>query len=87
MSPHPGLLAEHLSPGRKPTSSSSEAPVSMAEGTMPWQSSKAKGDAKQNEHFKYQYHPGGDASKAPKDAPSALHSVIVPNVTLTKVGH
>ena len=57
----------------------------MAEGTMPWQTSSARGEAKQNEHFKYQYHPGGDSSKAPKDAPSALHSVIVPNVTLTKV--
>ena len=71
-------------PGRKPTSSSSEAPVSMAEGTMPWQTSSSKGD-ETDEHFKYQYHPGGDRSKAPKDAPSALHSVIVPNVTLPKV--
>ena len=52
---------------------------------MPWQTSSAKGKAKQDEHFKYQYHPGGDPKKAPKDAPSALHSVIVPNVTLTKV--
>lgn len=69
--------------GRKPTSSSSEASVSMAEGTMPWQTSSAGG--KSDEHFKYQYHPGGDKSKAPKNAPSALHSVIVPNVTLPKV--
>ena len=76
-------IIPHLQ-GRKPTSSSSEAPVSMAEGTMPWQTESAKGkDA--DEHFKYQYHPGGDASKAPKDAPSALHSVIVPNVNLPKV--
>ena len=70
--------------GRKPTSSSSEAPVSMAQGTMPWQVSSAKGEDAE-EHFKYQYHPGGDKSKAPKDAPSALHSVIVPNVNLPKV--
>ncbi|KAL8680628.1 MAG: hypothetical protein Q9224_000740 [Gallowayella concinna] len=70
--------------GRKPTSSSSEAPVSMAEGSMPWQTSSAKGD-KGDEHFKYQYHPGGDRTKAVKDAPSALHSVIIPNVTLPKV--
>lgn len=55
----------------------------MAEGTMPWQTT-SKGDGA-DEHFKYQYHPGGDKSKAPKDAPSALHSVIVPNVTLSKV--
>jgi len=76
-------LLTHSRPGRKPTSSSSEAPVSMAEGTMPWQTT-SKGDGA-DEHFKYQYHPGGDKNKAPKDAPSALHSVIVPNVTLSKV--
>ncbi|MCJ1226156.1 hypothetical protein MMC12_002805 [Toensbergia leucococca] len=79
-----GLAGWHF--GRKPTSSSSEAPVSMAEGTMPWQVSSAKGD-EADEHFKYQYHPGGDKSKAPKDAPSALHSVIVPNVNLPKSLH
>ncbi|KAI4088057.1 MAG: hypothetical protein LQ344_006372 [Seirophora lacunosa] len=78
-----GLAGYHF--GRKPTSSSSEAPVSMAEGTMPWQKSSAKGDDK-NDHYKYQYHPGGDKNKAPKNAPSALNSVIVPNVTLPKVG-
>ena len=76
-----GMAGYHF--GRKPTSSSSEAPVSMAEGTMPWQTT-AKGDGA-DEHFKYQYHPGGDRNKTPKDAPSALHSVIVPNVTLPKV--
>ncbi|KAL8675239.1 MAG: hypothetical protein Q9168_000359 [Polycauliona sp. 1 TL-2023] len=78
-----GLAGYHF--GRKPTSSSSEAPVSMAEGTMPWQTSSAGGKA--DAHFKYQYHPGGDRTKAPKDAPSALHSVIVPNVTLPKKLH
>ncbi|KAL9605523.1 MAG: hypothetical protein Q9179_001279 [Wetmoreana sp. 5 TL-2023] len=80
-----GLAGYHFA--RKPTSSSSEAPVSMAEGTMPWQTSSAKGDKGGTEHFKYQYHPGGDPNKAPKDAPSALHSVIIPNVTLTKRQH
>ncbi len=69
--------------GRKPTAASSEASVSMAEGTMPWQTMSKSDEA--NPNFKYQYHPGGDKSKAPKDAPSALHSVIVPNVTLPKV--
>ncbi|KAL8839575.1 MAG: hypothetical protein Q9170_001679 [Blastenia crenularia] len=78
-----GLAGYHF--GRKPTSSSSEAPVSMAEGTMPWQTSSREGD--KNQHFKYQYHPGGDPNKAPKNAPSALHSVIVPNVTLPKSWH
>lgn len=51
---------------------------------MPWQVGSAKGN-KADDHFKYQYHPGGDQKKAPKDAPSALNSVIVPNVTLPKV--
>ena len=71
--------------GRKPTASSSEAPVSMAPGSMPWQTD-SKGDGADGGSFKYQYHPGGDKTKTPKDAPSALHSVIVPNVTLPKVG-
>lgn len=70
--------------GRKPTSASSEASVSMAEGSMPWQVGSSKGD-NAGQHFKYQYHPGGDRNKSPKDAPSALNTVIVPNVTLTKV--
>jgi hypothetical protein len=44
---------------------------------MPWESGSGEG--------KYQYHPGGDASAAPKDAPSAVNVVIVPNVNLPKV--
>lgn len=70
---------------RKPTSSSSEASTSMAEGTMPWQVGSSKSDESQ-EHFKYQYHPGGDKKKGLKNAPGALNTVIIPNVTLTKVG-
>ena len=53
----------------------------MAEGSMPWQTDG------NSEDFKYQYHPGGDKSKAPKDAPSALNSVIVPKVNLPKEMH
>ncbi|KAI9819186.1 MAG: hypothetical protein M1827_007342 [Pycnora praestabilis] len=79
-----GLAGWHF--GRKPTSSSSEQPVSMAHGTMPWQTESSKG-SEASEHFKYQYHPGGDPNSAPKDAPSALHSVIVPNVNLPKELH
>ncbi|KAK0510341.1 hypothetical protein JMJ35_007735 [Cladonia borealis] len=71
--------------GRKPTAASSEASVSMAEGTMPWQTAATSEEG--NPNFKYKYHPGGDRTKAPKDAPSALHSVIVPNVTLPKSLH
>lgn len=66
--------------GRKPTSATSEAKVTVAHKSMPWQTENSGG-----EDFKYQYHPGGDPRNAPKDAPSALHSVIVPNVNLPKV--
>ena len=57
----------------------------MVPNSMPWQVDDAK-DKEADEHFKYKYHPGGDKSKSPKDAPSALNSVIVPNVNLPKVG-
>lgn len=50
----------------------------MAENSAPWESGTSG---------KYQYHPGGDRSAAPRDAPSALHSVIVPNVDLPKHLH
>jgi hypothetical protein len=74
------VLTKH--PGSKPTSSTSEAHVAVAKGSKPWQTEGAgSGD------FKYQYHPGGDVSKSPKDAPSALHSVIIPNVNLPKELH
>jgi hypothetical protein len=36
---------------------------------------------------KYKYHPGGDPSKAPRDAPSALNSVVIPKVTVSKEMH
>jgi hypothetical protein len=44
---------------------------------MPWESGSGKG--------KYQYHPGGDTSAEPKDAPSALSSTVIPDVDLPKV--
>ncbi|KAM3071533.1 hypothetical protein ACMFMG_009413 [Clarireedia jacksonii] len=69
--------------GSKPTSATSEAKVSVAPGSMPWQS---EGDAARQD-FKYKYHPAGDPRNPPKDAPSALHSVIVPNVNLPKELH
>lgn len=34
---------------------------------------------------KYQYYPGGDRSAEPKDAPSAINTVVVPDVNLPKV--
>lgn len=71
--------------GRKPTSASSEADVSVANSSMPWE---VEHDDPQDESkdFKYQYHPKGDRNQSPKNAPSALNTVIVPNVTLPKVG-
>jgi hypothetical protein len=44
---------------------------------MPWETNATQG--------KYQYHPGGDSSAAPKDAPSAVNVVVVPDVELPKV--
>lgn len=66
--------------GRKPTSATSEADVSVKHGSAPWQTDDVSG-----KDYKYKYHPGGDRSKEAKEAPSALHSVIVPNVNLPKV--
>jgi hypothetical protein len=67
--------------GSKPTSATSESKVAIAHQSAPWQQAGKSGD----EDFKYKYHPGGDVRNAPKEAPSALHSVIVPNVNLPKV--
>lgn len=69
--------------GRKPTSATSEAEVSVAQSSMPWQVDHDHEDPAK--HFKYQYHPRGDTAQKPKNAPSALNTVIVPNVTLPKV--
>ncbi|PUU82012.1 hypothetical protein B9Z19DRAFT_969703 [Tuber borchii] len=72
--------------GRKPTSATSEeGRINVAKDGMPWHGKPAETSA--GDHFKYKYHPGGDARNAPKDAPSALHSVIVPNVNLPKELH
>ncbi|KAH6651797.1 hypothetical protein BKA67DRAFT_571936 [Truncatella angustata] len=65
--------------GRTPTKSTSEAQVGMTKGGMPWESGSGDG--------KYQYHPGGDTSAAPKDAPSAVNVVVIPDVNLPKNLH
>jgi hypothetical protein len=70
--------------GRKPTSATSQADVSVAESSMPWQVDHDDHDD-HSKHFKYQYHPKGDRSQSPKNAPSALNTVVIPNVTLPKV--
>jgi hypothetical protein len=52
---------------------------------MPWQVEGDHDHDDHSKHFKYQYHPMGDKSAPPKNAPSALNTVIIPNVTLPKV--
>lgn len=44
---------------------------------MPWETDGAEG--------KYKYYPQGDVNAAPKDAPSAINVVVVPDVNLPKV--
>jgi len=63
--------------GRTPTTSTSEEKVPLAKNSMPWETGST--------HGKYQYYPGGDSSAAPKDAPSAVNVVVVPDVELPKV--
>ena len=60
----------------KPTSAISENQVPKVPGSEPWNTGT---------EGKYQYHPGGDTNAARRDAPSALNTVIIPNVTLPKV--
>ncbi|KXH50494.1 hypothetical protein CSAL01_08306 [Colletotrichum salicis] len=62
--------------GRSPTSSTSESPVLKA--GMPWET---------DSEGKYKYHPGGNPANEPKDAPSAVNTVIIPDVTLPKELH
>ncbi|KAK8185359.1 hypothetical protein HDK77DRAFT_449991 [Phyllosticta capitalensis] len=71
-----GLVGYYFS--RKPTSATSENPVAKVPGSEPWNSGS---------QGKYQYHPGGDTSQAPREAPSALNTVIIPNVNLPKELH
>ncbi|KAF3941369.1 hypothetical protein ABW19_dt0204972 [Dactylella cylindrospora] len=66
----------------KPTTASSSVNVTHpTDHSMPWHSDDP------NAKYKYKYHPRGDLSKEPKEAPSALHSVIVDGVTLPKHLH
>lgn len=67
--------------GSKPTSTTSETNVRVAQDAMPWNVE----DSDESQEYKYQYHPHGDKSQPLKNAPSALNTVIVPNVTLPKV--
>ncbi|KAL1987741.1 hypothetical protein VTN96DRAFT_2581 [Rasamsonia emersonii] len=68
--------------GRKPTSVTSESNVRIGESAMPWERDEDDGKV-----YKYQYHPHGDKNQPLRNAPSALNTVIVPNVTLPKDLH
>ncbi|KAJ4386686.1 hypothetical protein N0V93_009584 [Gnomoniopsis smithogilvyi] len=63
--------------GRTPTSSTSEQKVPHA--GMPWETGSGEG--------KYSYYPGGDRNAEPKEAPSAVNVVVVPDVNLPKELH
>ncbi|KAM7221064.1 hypothetical protein V8F06_003626 [Rhypophila decipiens] len=64
--------------GRSPTGATSEKSVPMAKNGMPWETGSSG---------KYQYHPGADPNASPKDAPSAVNVVVVPNVNLPQELH
>ncbi|CAI7590275.1 unnamed protein product [Penicillium manginii] len=69
--------------GSKPTSVTSEASnVRIGESAMPWHAASEDGKI-----YKYQYHPHGDKSQPLRAAPSAMNTVIVPNVTLPEDLH
>ncbi|KAJ5110821.1 hypothetical protein N7532_001356 [Penicillium argentinense] len=69
--------------GSKPTSVTSEASnVRIGESAMPWHGASEDGKI-----YKYQYHPHGDKSQPLRAAPSAMNTVIVPNVTLPEDLH
>ncbi|KAM0328834.1 hypothetical protein ACHAQA_005250 [Verticillium albo-atrum] len=61
--------------GSSPTKSTSETHVVKA--GSPWETGSNEGA--------YRYHPGGDTKNEPRDAPSAVNTVVVPNVTLPQV--
>ena len=52
----------------------------IGESAMPWH-----GTTEDGKIYKYQYHPHGDKNQPLRAAPSAMNTVIVPNVTLPEV--
>jgi hypothetical protein len=61
---------------QNPTTSTQETHVAKVPGSEPWKTGK---------FARYQYYPYGDTTAQKKDAPSALHVTIIPNVNLPKV--
>ncbi|ROT40935.1 hypothetical protein SODALDRAFT_108239 [Sodiomyces alkalinus F11] len=62
--------------GSSPTKSTSESQIAKA--GAPWET---------NGSGAYRYYPGGDRKNEPKDAPSAVNVVVVPEVTVSKELH
>jgi len=73
-----GLAGWHFSSNPTTASGGGEKRVPKVPGSEPWITGK---DAH------YQYYPYGDTSAEKKDAPSALHVSIIPNVNLPKELH
>ncbi|KAA8898234.1 hypothetical protein FN846DRAFT_910186 [Sphaerosporella brunnea] len=59
--------------------------INVARRGEPWAAKGVENTDKNS--YKYMYHPRGDFRNAPKRAPGALNSVIVPGVTLPKEVH
>ena len=76
----PSLTVDDRYFGKKPTSVTSESNVRVGESSMPWEVAEEGGKSS-----KYKYHPHGDKNQPLREAPSALNTVIVPNVTLPVV--
>ncbi|KAI5779841.1 hypothetical protein EDC01DRAFT_776863 [Geopyxis carbonaria] len=74
--------------GRNPTMAhSEEGRINMAAHSAPWNASDAELAEDDGRDYKYKYHPGANYRNAPKKAPGALHSVVVPSVTVSREVH
>lgn len=73
--------------GRNPTSKTrmGEEKINIPPNSAPWAAKDGEVENSDGNNYKYMYHPDGDYRNAPKKAPGALNSVIVPNVNLPKV--
>ncbi|KAL1621351.1 hypothetical protein SLS56_009237 [Neofusicoccum ribis] len=75
---HKLTLCLHL-PAGNPTSATDSRKVPAVQGSEPWRT--------EGTHGKYMYYPQGDTKNAPREAPSALNVVVLPEVNLPKELH
>ncbi|PWW77408.1 hypothetical protein C7212DRAFT_314152 [Tuber magnatum] len=79
-----GLVGYYFS--SKPTMAvGEEERINVVRGSAPWNEDGLPNSDENN--YKYKYYPDADNRKPPKNAPAALHSVIIPNVNLPKRLH